>query len=232
MTEARRITYRFATEEGSTGTFVVDFDGASLVPRSVPDASLPEWTRLDCHPCPDCPLARSAATRCPMAVALADLQQFAGGLDSFHSLAVTVDMPERTSHAVVSAQRALGSLMGLLIASCACPDVAWLRPMARFHLPLANEEETSYRAVSMYLLAQYFRHKQGAEPDFSLAGLQARYRRLHEINMAMAARLRSTMDKDAPINAVILLDMFAKAMPYWAEGTIAELEPLFRAYLD
>jgi hypothetical protein len=31
-----------------------------------------------------------------------------------------------------------------------------VKPMARFHLPLASEEETIYRATTMYLLAQYF----------------------------------------------------------------------------
>lgn len=45
--------------------------------------------------------------------------------------------------------------------------------------------------------------------------------------MAMAERLRSSLEKDASINAVILLDMFAQAMPYSVDGSIAELEYLF-----
>jgi hypothetical protein len=147
-------------------------------------------------------------------------------------MAVTVTQPEREIHSKVSAQRAVSSLMGLLIATCGCPDVAWLRPMARFHLPLATEEETIYRATSMYLLAQYFRQRAGSEPDLSLQGLRARYQRLHEINVAMAERLRSAVGKDAPVNAVVLLDLFAKAMPYSVDASVAELEYLFRAYLE
>jgi hypothetical protein len=229
---ARRISYRFSADDGSARTFVVDLDEAGLARPPSAERSLPEWTRLDCHQCPDCPLAGSAATRCPMAVALADVQDFADRFDSFNVLTVTVVMPERESHTVVSAQRALSSLMGLLIGTSACPEVAWLRPMAHFHLPMASEEETIYRATSMYLLAQYFRHKAGAEPDLSLQGLQRRYRRLHQINMAMAERLRGALEKDASVNAVILLDMFAQAMPYSVDGSVTELEYLFRAYLD
>ena len=232
MTEPRQISYRLCTEDGACRSFVVDFDQAGLALQATADRSLPDWTRLECRQCPDCPLTRPTVAHCPMAAALVDVQSFAAHLDSFNPLTVTVVMPEREIHTVVPVQRALSSLMGLLIATCACPDVAWLRPMARFHLPMASEEETIYRATSMYLLAQYFRYKAGAEPDLELQGLQRRYRRLHEINMAMAARLRSTIEKDASINAVILLDMFAKAMPYSVDDSVAELEDLFRTYLD
>jgi hypothetical protein len=84
----------------------------------------------------------------------------------------------------------------------------------------------------MYLLAQFFRHKHGASPDLSLAGLRDRYQRLHQINVAMAARLRQAIEKDASVNAVIMLDLFAKAMPYSVDDSVAELEYLFSAYLD
>lgn len=48
----------------------------------------------------------------------------------------------------------------------------------------------------------------------------------------MAARLRGAIEEDASINAVILLDMFAKTMPYSVDDPVAELDHLFRAYLD
>jgi len=43
-----------------------------------------------------------------------------------------------------------------------------LKPMVRFHLPFASIEETKYRAISMYLLAQYFLYQQGSQPDWDL----------------------------------------------------------------
>lgn len=226
-----QITYRFDADDGTAGSFTVALEPGSLELRLPPEDSPPAWTALDHRRCPDCPLA-GKATQCPMAEALVGLQSFATGIDSYAPMAVTVIQPEREVHSKVSAQRAVSSLMGLLIATCGCPEVAWLRPMARFHLPLATEEETIYRATSMYLLAQYFRQRSGSEPDLSLQGLRARYQRLHDINVAMAERLRSAVGKDAPVNAVVLLDLFAKAMPYSVDASVAELEYLFRAYLE
>jgi hypothetical protein len=85
--------------------------------------------------------------------------------------------------------------------------------MARFHLPLATQEETICRAVSLYLLTQYFRNKQGGTADFTLQGLVKQYHDLQTMNMAMAKRIRAGSSLDAPVNALVILDTFAKALP-------------------
>jgi hypothetical protein len=46
--------------------------------------------------------------------------------------------------------------MGLLIAGSSCPYTHFFKPMARFHLPFANKDETLWRAAATYLLARYF----------------------------------------------------------------------------
>ncbi|MCP4400992.1 MAG: hypothetical protein GY801_27310 [bacterium] len=48
--------------------------------------------------------------------------------------------------------------------------------MAHFHQPLANVEETIFRATSMYLLSQYFAKQEGKEAKFELDGLEEIYR--------------------------------------------------------
>lgn len=226
------IVYRLRTERGESAQFAVALDAATLALQMPPRGETPDWVRLAHRQCAGCPLDPQQVALCPMAAALAELLEFSRTLVSHSRLDVTVIVPEREIHAVTTAQRALSALMGLLMATCACPEVAWLRPMARFHLPLANEEETLYRAASMYLLAQYFRQQHGTAPDFALTGLRSRYQRIHVINVAMAERLRDAIDNDAPVNAVVLLDLFAKAMPFSVAESLAELEYLFRAYLD
>ena len=67
--------------------------------------------------------------------------------------------------------------------------------------------------------------------DISLDGLRDRYQRLHAINVAMAKRLRTAVETDAPVNAVVMLDLFAKAMPASVADSLAELEYLFKPYL-
>ena len=229
MTAPLCIDYRFDTDGGARHLYPVQLDPATLARLAPPHQTLPEWTRLGRHQCPDCPLHADKETHCPMAVALVDLQDFANNLESFSVLHVTVSTPERETRAAVSAQRGISALMGLMIATCACPDVAWLRPMARFHLPLATEEETIYRAVSMFLLEQYFRQRNGLPADITLDELRRRYQRLHEINLCMAERLKDVATNDAPVNAVVLLDLFAKALPYSVDDSLAELEYLFPA---
>lgn len=231
MAKALQIVYRLRTEDGGDAEFAVCLDPATLALQVSPRPEAPPWARLGHCQCRDCPLDATAVPLCPMAAALADLLEFARDLVSHSELQVTVTTPEREIHVATTAQRALSALMGLLMATCACPDVAWLRPMARFHLPLASEEETIYRAASMYLLAQYFRQRRNAAPDFALDGLRRRYERIHVINVAMAQRLRTAVVADAPVNAVILLDLFAKAMPFSIGDSLDELEYLFRAYL-
>jgi hypothetical protein len=122
--------------------------------------------------------------------------------------------------------------MGLVIATSGCPYTVYLKPMARFHLPLAGEEETIYRAASMYLLAQYFRRGAGMPEDGSLAGLKQIYRDLQVVNTAMAERLRAVAEQDSAVNALVLLDLFAKTVPYSIEDFLADVRYLFEPYLS
>ena len=69
-------------------------------------------------------------------------------LVSFDTVGVTVTQAERTVYAETSAQQAMSSVLGLIMATSGCPWTDHLRPMARFHLPFASEAETVYRSVS------------------------------------------------------------------------------------
>ena len=104
--------------------------------------------------------------------------------------------------------------------------------MARFHLPLANESETVYRAVSVYLLSQYFTTRGGAPVDPGLDGLAAIYDRIQELNRAMAQRVREAITQDAAVNAIVVLDFFAQTLPFMIEDELDDLRPLFQGYLD
>ncbi len=147
--------------------------------------------------------------------------------ESHDRVSVEVTTPERTITNHTTAQRAVSSLMGLIMATSGCPHTEFLKPMARFHLPLASEEETIFRAVATYLLTQYFRHKQALQLDLDLEGLKKIYHEIQIINKAIASRLRAGSDKDSAVNAVILLDLFAKTLPYSIEDALKEVSYLF-----
>ena len=101
--------------------------------------------------------------------------------------------------------------------------------MARFHLPLATEHETIYRAASMYLVAQFMVAQNGGTADWSLTGLEAIYARVHEVNLAIARRLREAASKDASANALVRLDLFAGGVAYSLRDRLRELGYLFRS---
>jgi hypothetical protein len=138
---------------------------------------------------------------------------------------------ERIIRQETTAQKALSSLFGLTIATSACPRTAFFKPMARFHLPLASEEETIFRATATYLLCQYFVNNDGGRADLDLKGLEEIYSDMQEVNLAMAYRLRTATGGESSINAIVLLDMYAKAMPYFLRKSLQELRPLLEPFL-
>jgi len=193
--------------------------------------NLPPWTNLYFHQCPNCLLSNQASPKCPVAVHLVKLIESFEDLKSYDIILVEIMTPERITINETSAQKGLSSLIGLIMATCGCPHTIFLRPMARFHLPFANTLETTFRAVSMYLLAQYFRRKQGLNADLELEGLKKIYSNIQLINVAMAERIRVITDKDVALNALVILDSFAQIVPFSIDESLDEISLLFTSYL-
>jgi len=192
--------------------------------------NLPPWTNLDFHQCPNCPLTPQTHPHCPLATSLVNIVKRFESTLSYDEIHLEVVTEERSVFHDTTAQKGIGSLMGLVIATSACPHTAFFKPMARFHLPLANKEETIYRATSMYLLAQYFLKKQGHNADFDLKGLTKIYKNVQTINIAIANRLRAATETDSSVNALIFLDIFAKSLPYIIEESLEEIRHLFTPF--
>lgn len=224
------ITYGFAFDDGRRAEFTFRFDPEIFELATAERAEWPDWTHLACERCDGCPL-EDGAQRCPVAAALVDVVESSAGIVSHHGLVATVSSGDRTVTARLSAQDALRSLMGLVIPASGCPDTAFLRPMARFHLPFSSPEETLYRVASMYRLAQHVRRDEGLEEDPGFGGLLAAYDRLNAVNRHLVERLRVATRRDSAPNAVTLLDVFAQLLPMQLDEPLEELRPLFEAYL-
>jgi hypothetical protein len=149
---------------------------------------------------------------------------------SFTNALVCVETPERTSAKDTTVQTGLSSLLGIYMSTSGCPVLATLRPMVRLHLPFASQVETIFRSTSTYLLGQFFRARSGRKPDWELAGLAQIYRETAEVNRAFAKRLRHAAALDANINALVLLDVFAKVLPGSIEDGLKDIRELFDAW--
>lgn len=194
--------------------------------------TLPDWTLLSRHACACCKLPADAGAHCPAAVGLVDLVEHFGDMLSYTEAEVVVTTPQREMRTHTTVQRVLSSLVGLYMATSACPAMAFLKPMARFHLPFASRQETLFRAASSYMLMQYFLHQEGKPCDMEMRALQEDYLRVSQVNRNMAARLREAVHGDANVNAVVLLDLFAQDIPMAIDEGLADLAKLFRPVLD
>lgn len=219
------LVYRFSFPDGRTESLDAGAD--------VPQDGLPAWTELGFHQCANCPLTTADAQRCPMAVRLVPLVALFERVRSYDDVSAQVESDERTVTKRTSVQKVLRSLMGLLSASSDCPHIEFLKPMAHYHLPFSSREETVYRVVSAYLLAQHFLRQQGKAPDPGLDGLKAHYRELQQVNQGMAARLGAIRDErgDSSVNALVLLDLFAQSLPDSIDADLEELMPAFQKFL-
>jgi hypothetical protein len=99
--------------------------------------------------------------------------------------------------------------------------------MARFHLPFANEAETLYRSVSMFLLS---REMTAAHSGPAFGALTELYENLHLVNRDMSRRLGAATHTDPARNAMALLDSYATLLPAALDRSLEEWKPLFDAW--
>jgi len=221
--------YSFGLADGSEEIFVIALDPETAEPlEPIPD-DLPEWTRIEFQQCPNCPREPKDGDVCPLAARLVPLVSRLGHLTSFSELDLSVDTQDRNYSKRVPAQDAIASLMGLLNATSGCPRMDFFRPMARFHLPLSNLDETFYRVLSMYMLGQYLRYQQGLTVDMDMTGLSTHYAEINVVNKYLVRRLRAATKEDGTLNAAVLLDMLAMTMPLMLDD-LPRIEKLFSAF--
>lgn len=227
-----QILYRFKLPDETVDDFYISLNATTLGLQMERYVFLPPWTELSFHKCPNCTLSEEEETYCPVAGCLARIVHKFSHLLSYDKVMLEVKTRERDISQETTVQRAIASYMGLVMATCGCPHTEFLRPMARFHLPLASEEETIYRAISMYALAQHFVGQQGGRLDNDFKGLEQKYRNLQLINETILGRLQAASDTDSSVNGLLNLDVYARAMPYVIEDKIDELKYLFTSYLQ
>ena len=229
-----RFQYSFRrVDDQAEKTFVAELDARNLSLVQTARSDYPAWTELACAQCPHCPLDTGAHPHCPIAVHLIDLVEFFRDSPSYGEVDVQIETFERQYAKRTTVQRALSSLLGVYMVTSGCPIMDKLRPMVRFHLPLATSEETSYRVLSMYLVAQYLRYRRGKRPDWTLDRLVSLYEDVHVVNKTFLERLRHIEQKDASANALIILDSFANHLMFSIDQDhLEEIEILFKGYLD
>lgn len=227
-----QIVYKYSWAENNKAKFNFDLDADTIALLNEAPSALPEWTKLEFCKCMNCPLDSDVISHCPAATSFIPVVNQFSKLTSDIEMEVETVVAGRRIIQIAKARRAISSIIGLLFASSGCPHTIHFRPMVRYHIPLSSDNETMMRAASMYTLAQYFKFKRGEKPDLELKGLKNIYEELQIVNRTMAERLQAADGADTSINAMILLDMYSRTMPYEIEDSLKDLQYLFKSFPD
>ncbi len=225
--------YRFIFGRGLEKTIDVKLDKKTLNLIPTRKTSYPKWTELTFFKCPNCSLDEEQHSFCPIAINLVSLVDFFRDMISYKEVDLVIHSEERRYAKHTTLQQGISSLVGIYMVTSGCPIMEKLKPMVRYHLPFATLRETQYRVISMYLLAQYFLYKRGMEPDWDLTNLVKVYDDIRIVNKSFFQRLAHIKIKDATLNALIKLDMFAQHVSFSIDRNVLdEMECLFNAYFD
>lgn len=209
--------------------FSLDPDTFELLDK--PSKPPPEWAKLEHKQCSHCPLKPDEHPYCPVALQLVEAVERFDDSSSIDEVEMEIVTEERRVIQKTVLQRAIASMLELSLPACGCPKTEAMRPLARFHLPLASEEENVFRVTSMYLLGQYFRTTASHSGRIEFQGLVDLYAELGILHKAVASRLQAATRSDSVKNAITLLDMYSTLVPLLIEDELAEMRGFFRAFL-
>ena len=214
---SKKVIYLFRLKSGVEHRVDVEFD------RPPAGGDLPEWTRLEADKCPHCPLPDAPGARCPAAADLVPVVEKFSALSSIDRTHVVVVTPQYEAHKRTDTQTALGALMGLILATSACPLLGRMRPLAHMHMPFATPTEMVYRIVSMHLMGCHLR----GEP-LGLDGLDRLFSDIERLNHAFSARLNRAVQRDAGINALLALHSHSMLASMTIEPEIENIRAWFQ----
>lgn len=222
--------YKFSFDNGEKKEFDIVLNESSLEIITEPHREIPEWAKLDYFPCENCPLI-GKVEYCPVAVNLANFVESFQDIVSYENATMSVETLERTYVKETSVQKGLSSVIGIVMVTSNCPVMDELRPMTRFHLPFATTKETLFRAISYYLTRQYFVMMEGKEPDWKLEKLIEIYKEVSVVNLGISKRIAQASQKDANVNAIVILHSFGDSIGFFIENGLKEMKYLFEKYL-
>lgn len=220
-----RYDYTFTFPDGGRREYPVELD-EQLTYRRQGDKPPPAWARLATEQCRHCRLPPDTS-HCPVAVNVAELVTAFQDTVSYRSCLVSCDSAARTVSKNTTVQDGLSSIMGIIMATSGCPSLAILRPLARFHLPFATVEESLFRAVSAYLVRQYFVALDGGQADFELAQISGAYEVIQEVNSGILRRIQHAARLDADRNAIVILNSLVQILEMEIADKLESLRPLF-----
>ncbi len=220
-------TYHFNFEDGTHKKFELQLCSEKFEVVRQEKTPLPDWTKLDASKCTNCPLKSEQVSHCPIAVNLSDLVSSFTDRVSFEKVEIRVESPNREYLKKTDLQDGIQSIYGLIMATSGCPHMNFFKPMAQFHLPFSQFEETLPRTISLYLLRQHYLLEKGKITEVNLKSLGECYNEVNQVNQGIGERFKLLKMRDSSKNGVAILDAFATLVPMELADGFKNFESLF-----
>ncbi|MBF0225553.1 MAG: hypothetical protein HQK76_08880 [Desulfobacterales bacterium] len=221
------IVYEFVFENNRIKKFTISLNPKTIEIIPHEKQKKASWAKLKNNQCVCCPLNPRIHKYCPISLNIAELVEEFKEMISSDSCLVRCIIPERIYIKQTSIMEGLSSIFGIIMATSSCPIMAFLKPMARFHLPFSTVEETVVRSTSMYLLRQYFAYRKNKIPDLALKKLDNLYANVKLLNKGILARIKSVVAQDADMNAIFILHSLSENLTMEIDFSLESLEYLF-----
>ena len=219
------VEYIFTMGDGNVLNFKINY--VRPLPDIIDNAEYPAWTELGFKQCSNCPLDTADYSHCPVAI---DAKEIILGFREILSCSTTdvrVITAEREYFKHCDAQTGLRALIGLVMATSACPILSQMRGMAHYHLPFASIDEIVFRSASSYLLSQYYIHQDGGMADLELNGLKKYYKEVLTLNYDFLQRIRAASEADSNLDVLSTLFSISSLLSVSIEQHLKKLKPLF-----
>ena len=232
MNEPLRIRYRFDLPDGSQKTLDFSFDPTTFSCRTRRRAEPPFWTELKFNQCANCPLERSRSTRIvPAALHMAAALEPLKALVSFDTVGVTVPQAERTIYAETTAQQAMSSVLGLIMATSGVPGPT---ACGRWRAFICRSPARPRRSIAACACISAGARVRGAARACGRGGFAALRGALRESARRESRHVAPLgRRRDAPIRRAMPWRCSTRTrtlLPAALERSLEELKPLFDAW--
>lgn len=225
-----RIVYDIRFSDGMSHHFEIALDPKTrcMIPTGSSRPAV-AWTRLNFEQCRCCPLDPAKVKFCPVAVNIADIVEAFKNKASSESCKIRCEVEERVYLKKTSLMEGLSSIFGIIMATSCCPVMDFFKPMARFHLPFSTGDESTVRAVSMFLLRYYLRNAGAGSFRSAMKDLENQYARVRQVNEGLFARIAQVGSEDADKNAIVMLHSLSQLLSMEIEQNLDSIAGIFAA---
>ena len=210
------LTIRF--ENGEEESFFIELTrtGTFLVPDREKDS---DWTRLDFHKCPCCPLKSEETEHCPAAESLeSTLMKLRDRYSYERVTAKLVDWAGRSTTVNWQLQEVGSIFVQLAVFSSNCPVGKQFKQLLKDLRPFATNEELSKHLISKFLL------KHRGEIEQTKKDILQKMEPIRVVFSQLSKRLASDTGGDAIANSIVRLDAFALNISLYLEEVLEEVK--------